>query len=169
MTDIILALIVIVLIFLPILIFGRKNKQNKAKKIAAKKIEKDNYNRYMRRFDDPSCLNKMDIISTQVAGTRYSNDDTGESRQDILKKTKVGELLKLLPDELNRYDNSAIRVIKLNDKQIGFLDMDLSIEIKSRLINRSPVEATITNIFNKSGNLECEIALQRYSRKIKKQ
>ncbi|ANQ48381.1 HIRAN domain-containing protein [Flammeovirga yaeyamensis] len=169
MTDIILALIVIAIIFLPILIFGKKNKNKKAKKVAARKIELDNYDRYMRRFDDPSCLNKMDILNTVVAGTRYPNDDTGENRQDILKKTKVGELLKLLPDELNRYDNSAIKVVKLNDKQIGFLDMDLSIEIKSRLMSRSPVEASITKIYDKGGNLECEIALQRYSRKIKKQ
>ncbi|NLR92556.1 MULTISPECIES: HIRAN domain-containing protein [Flammeovirga] len=167
--TLVLALIVIGGLLIFFLILNQKSKKKKKAIQAQKKLEMDRYDRYMRRFDDPSCLTKLEPTSSKVAGTRYANDDTGENRQTILKATKEGELLMLIPDELNRYDNAAIKIMRLNGKQIGFLDMDASLEIKSRLINRSPVEAKVSKIYEKGGVLECDIELQRYSRKIKKQ
>ncbi|MBB6460726.1 HIRAN domain-containing protein [Flammeovirga kamogawensis] len=153
---------------LTLFILSKTSKKKKANLLEKQKEETNNYKRYMSRFDDPSVLSKLDTQLCNVAGTRYANDDTGENRQDILKESKVGDLLMLLPDELNRYDDAAIKVVRLNGKQIGFLDMDISVEIKSRLMSGSPVEARIKRLFKKGSVIEAEIELQRYSRKIKK-
>lgn len=161
-----------IVIGVAIIFFLVLSKSKKKKKIAQQKKQKEefeNYDRYMRRFDDPSCLTKLDTQIAKVAGTRYANDDTGINRQEVLKNTKTDELLMLQPDELNRYDNAAIKIVKLDGSQIGFLDMDISVEIKSRLMNRSPVEARVIKVYEKGGVLEADIELQRYSRKIKKQ
>ncbi|WP_044200788.1 HIRAN domain-containing protein [Flammeovirga sp. OC4] len=160
--SIIIAVIIIFIFFLRL--------KNKSKKQALKKQEeeaKKKYQLYLKRFNDVSNLKKLEPQITKVAGTKYDNEDTGVNRQEIIKKTKEGELLMLLPDELNRFDSSAIKVVRLNDEQIGFLDMDISVEVKSRLKSQSLVEAKILKIYKEKDNFEVEIALQRYSRKLK--
>lgn len=167
MENLIVWFIIISSVILFIFIVKRKN-SNKRKAIKKQKEkEQENYERYLNRFDDISRLSKLDIQLTKVAGTKYSNDDSGINRQEIIKNTKEGELLMLVPDELNRFDNSAIKIVRLNGEQIGFLDMDISVEIKSRLLNQSPIEAKILKISKEKGNFEVEITLQRYSRKMK--
>ncbi|MBD0401273.1 HIRAN domain-containing protein [Flammeovirga sp. EKP202] len=160
--SILIAVIIIFIFFLRL--------KNKSKKQALKKQEeeaKKKYQLYLKRFNDVSNLKKLEPQITKVAGTKYDNEDTGVNRQEIIKKTKEGELLMLLPDELNRFDSSAIKVVRLNDEQIGFLDMDISVEVKSRLKSQSLVEAKILKIYKEKDNFEVEIALQRYSRKLK--
>ncbi|NME72180.1 HIRAN domain-containing protein [Flammeovirga aprica] len=159
---IIIAIVVLLVFYLRL--------KSKSKKQALKKKEeetKKKYQLYLKRFNDTSNLKKLEPQITKVAGTKYDNEDTGVNRQEIIKNTKEGELLMLLPDELNRFDSSAIKVVRLNDEQIGFLDMDISVEVKSRLKSQSLVEAKILKIYKEKDNFEVEIALQRYSRKLK--
>ncbi|KXX67256.1 HIRAN domain-containing protein [Flammeovirga sp. SJP92] len=158
-------IIAITILFIFYLRFKKNSKNQALKKQEAEAKKK--YQLYLKRFNDTSNLKKLEPQITKVAGTKYENEDTGVNRQDIIKKSKEGELLMLIPDELNRFDSSAIKVVKLNDEQIGFLDMDISVEIKSRLKSQSLVEAKILKIYKEKDNFEVEIALQRYSRKLK--
>lgn len=53
-------------------------------------------------------------------GVSHSNDD-GSSRQKALKKCRVPELLRLEHDEDNAHDDFAVRVLRANGDQLGYL------------------------------------------------
>jgi len=57
---------------------------------------------------------------TTVAGV------THEGRQKIIARCVVGEALSLLRDPDNRFDRGAIRVLRLNGEQIGFIPAHVS-------------------------------------------
>jgi hypothetical protein len=122
---------------------------------------------YIRQFDPERNKLPLPPEYTKVAGVTYQNTDTGEDRQKIIGKLKNGERLLLIPDELNQFDREAVKVVRLNGEQIGFLNADLAIEIKSRLKAGSRVDARVVSITGeipKGVNIE----LVKYSRKAPK-
>jgi hypothetical protein len=137
----------------------------KLKQNNKKKEEKALYKKYLSQFDPNKSKTKLDPIFTKIAGTRYKNDDTGASRQELLAKAKVGEFLLLMPEPTNKHDADAIRIFRANGDQLGFLDTDLAMEINSRLQKRIKVTAKITAISGTFPDKEVHIQLQRYSKK----
>jgi hypothetical protein len=57
---------------------------------------------------------------TKVAGVTFDNDD-GSCRQRVIARCSVGENLTLVPDPGNRFDSSAVKVVRSNGEQLGFL------------------------------------------------
>jgi hypothetical protein len=57
---------------------------------------------------------------TKVAGVSYPNED-GTSRQWIVRRCAMLEKLNLVHDEHNAHDPNAIRVLRGNGQQLGFL------------------------------------------------
>lgn len=144
---------------------AKKNKASKNKeKTSQKKEEEKLYQYYLSRFD-PQYSVRMAPIVTPVAGVRYKNDDTQVERQSIIRKCKIGEKLMLIPDELNKFDRDAIKVVRLNGEQIGFLNTDLALEIKARLQQRLRVDVSIKSITEEKGIREVDIEMIKYSRR----
>src|SRR6266853_4273246 len=56
----------------------------------------------------------------QVKGVTHDNDD-GTSRSEAIKLCSVGDSVKLVPDPQNEHDRNAIRVLRLNGQQIGYI------------------------------------------------
>ena len=102
----------------------------------------------------------MPVIYTKIAGTRYKNDD-GSERQNFIAEAQVGEPLMLVPQLDNPFDEDAVKVLRLNGQQLGFLNTDLAMEIKSRLMKKIRVEAEIVEISG-DAHKEVQIALQAY-------
>ncbi len=162
-----LVVVVIVIALILLLSFGqgKNSKKEKTKEQQKqKKEEEKNYKYYIGRFDSQYTV-KLKPETTSVAGVRYKNDDTKEERQAIIKRCKSGEKLMLVPDELNKYDRDAIKVLRLNGEQIGFLNTDLALEIKARLQQRLRVDASIKEIREDKGIKEVYLELVKYSRK----
>jgi hypothetical protein len=66
-----------------------------------------------------------------VAGESYRNDD-GTSRQAIIQRCEVGELLALEHEPDNPHDVNAIRVLRRAGGQIGYLPREIAGEVISR-------------------------------------
>lgn len=164
-------LFILVVAFVGLYLFSSGQTQTSAKPIKKGKKEGGSslddkvYRNYLSRFDSHNDMVKLSPVLTSVAGVRYKNDDTGVERQSIIKRTKEGERLMLIPDELNKYDRDAVKVVRLSGEQIGFLDTDLALEIKARLNQRLRVDAKIKRISDERGILEVWIELVKYSRK----
>jgi hypothetical protein len=66
----------------------------------------------------------------KVAGESYRNAD-GSDRQAIIASCRVGEPLLLLPEPDNPHDENAIKVLREDGKQIGYLDAGLAARLAS--------------------------------------
>jgi hypothetical protein len=60
-----------------------------------------------------------------VAGESFCNDD-GSDRQPIIASCRVGEALILDAEPDNPEDENAIRVLRLDGKQIGYIERDMA-------------------------------------------
>jgi hypothetical protein len=65
---------------------------------------------------------------TKVAGISHLNDD-GSDRQNIARKCRPWESLNLVHDESNPHDHNAIKVMRENGEQLGYLSSDLAAEV----------------------------------------
>jgi hypothetical protein len=70
-------------------------------------------------------------IFTKVAGVSYRNHD-GTSRQKIIPRCRAGELLRLEHEPDNPHDINAIRILRQDGGQIGYLPRELAGEVVSR-------------------------------------
>jgi hypothetical protein len=57
---------------------------------------------------------------TKVAGVSYENRD-GTSRQSIIKRCRPGEILHLVREPDNPHDANAVKVLRQNGEQLGYL------------------------------------------------
>jgi HIRAN domain-containing protein len=66
--------------------------------------------------------------SSQVAGSFFTKvaGVTFEGRQRIIARCSVGESLRLVRDPTSRYDKGAIKVMRLNGEQLGFIPEHVS-------------------------------------------
>ncbi|MFY7788559.1 MAG: HIRAN domain-containing protein [Thermoflexibacteraceae bacterium] len=126
------------------------------------------YDAYLSQFDKTKAEIKLPTIHTKITGTAYRNPD-GNDRQVIITKMKVGEKLLLIPEPTNPYDKDAIQLVRVTGELVGYLEMDLALEIKSRLLRKTLVEATVSNIYRDKQNiLQITAEIQRYSVREKK-
>jgi HIRAN domain len=66
-----------------------------------------------------------------VAGESHRNAD-GSDRQAIIPRCRVGDLLVLEHEPDNPHDINAIRVLRQNGEQIGYLEREFAGEVVSR-------------------------------------
>jgi hypothetical protein len=62
---------------------------------------------------------------TKIAGVTHRNEDHSR-RQEIIRKCNVGERLKLERDPDNQFDCGAIKVLRLNGEQLGYIPEHVS-------------------------------------------
>ncbi len=65
-------------------------------------------------------------VRTKVVGVTF------EGRQEVVAKLKMGEQIVLRREPSNPYDTNAIRVERLDEEQIGFLNRHLAQELAPR-------------------------------------
>ncbi len=75
---------------------------------------------------DPDVRCKHAIVS--IAGISFANTD-GRARREVLEECENGELLFLEPDPMNEYDENAVKVVRQNGDQLGFVPASLSPEV----------------------------------------
>ncbi|HET9177450.1 MAG TPA: HIRAN domain-containing protein [Terriglobia bacterium] len=68
-------------------------------------------------------LEMEDHYIVRVAGVSHQNDD-GTSRQEILARCKVPELLELRRQPNHRHDKNAVQVLRQNGEMLGFIPRD---------------------------------------------
>ena len=62
-------------------------------------------------------------IVTRLVGVSY------EGRQQVVSLLRVGEIVFLVREENNAYDHNAIRVIRGDKSQVGFINRDLAAKL----------------------------------------
>lgn len=68
-------------------------------------------------------LEVEDHYVVRVAGVSHQNDD-GSSRQEIIGRCKVPEILELRRQPNHRHDKNAIQVLRQNGEMLGFIPKD---------------------------------------------
>jgi hypothetical protein len=76
--------------------------------------------KYWRSVESPDELRQSTSFFTKVAGVTF------EGRQRIVARCSVGERLTLIRDPNDRYDQGAIKVLRSNGEQLGFIPSDVS-------------------------------------------
>ncbi len=80
-----------------------------------------------------------------VAGESHRNAD-GSDRQAIIPRCRVGDLLVLEHEPDNPHDINAIRVLRQNGEQIGYLEREFAGEVVSRSAKGRTYHAVIADI-----------------------
>jgi hypothetical protein len=68
----------------------------------------------------PEMLRQPNSFFTKIAGVTF------EGRQRIISRCSEGEQLVLRRDPINRFDEGAIKVLRLNGEQLGFIPEHVS-------------------------------------------
>ena len=68
----------------------------------------------------------------KIAGVSHLNDD-GSSRQVLLRRLKPLDILKLVPEPTNSYDQNAVKVVTGAGEQVGYLERRLAGEVTRSL------------------------------------
>jgi len=76
--------------------------------------------KYWRCVESPYEPHESGSFFTKVAGVTF------EGRQRIVARCSVGERLTLIRDPRNRHDPGAIKVLRSNGEQLGFIPSDVS-------------------------------------------
>jgi hypothetical protein len=71
-------------------------------------------------------------IATKVAGVSYVNAD-GSSRQELISGCKAGDRLSFEREPRNTHDANAIKVLRVDGSQIGYLPADVAAEVASKM------------------------------------
>ena len=75
-----------------------------------------------------------------VRGESHSNDD-GASRQDIIRRMRANEPVRLIADPTNKFDRWAVKVLTQSGEQIGWLPSDA--RDADALLKGEPIEAAV--------------------------
>jgi hypothetical protein len=78
-----------------------------------------------------------------VAGESYRNDDDGSDRQTIITSCRVGEPLILDAEPDNPEDENAIRVLRRDGKQIGYIEREMAARLVDDLTDFSAYVAGV--------------------------
>lgn len=64
----------------------------------------------------------------RVAGVSHNNPD-GTSRQKVIRRCRVGQVMGLVKDPKNRYSRHAIAVVTQDRQQVGFLPDEVAAQV----------------------------------------
>jgi hypothetical protein len=82
----------------------------------------------------------VQTIKTRVVGVTFEN------RQEEIKKIEVGETVLLIREPSNRFDKNAIKVVRLNHNDIGYIKKEMAIILAPRMDNpHKQIEAKVIN------------------------
>jgi len=87
----------------------------------------------------------LDYFFARVAGGRDHNAD-GSARQAIIRRCRVGELLTLVHEPDHPSDVNAIRVLRLNGEQLGYLEPAFAGEVVARRAKGANFHAAVAGI-----------------------
>lgn len=74
---------------------------------------------------------RIQHYETYLAGVRHKNQD-GSSRQRLIQKLEVGDCLILEHESDNQFDKNAIRVLRSDHRQVGYLPRDIAADVHSK-------------------------------------
>ena len=83
------------------------------------------------------------LIHSKIAGVTYTNAD-GSQRQKIVTKCSLGERLRLEREPNNPYDANAIKLLRLNGEQIGYVTARLATDLAQYVDSGVQMEVRIT-------------------------
>jgi hypothetical protein len=124
---------------------------------------------YEVKISDPESLGPKDFATlagssffTKIVGVTHPNKD-GKSRQRLIAKCRVGETLVLVREPDNPVDSNAIRVVRLNGEQLGYIpahvaanglakDLDSGEQPKCRIKNLTGGEGLTRGVNIEIGN-----------------
>lgn len=86
----------------------------------------------------------LELIETRVAGVTFENDN-GTSRQEILKKCKPGEPIKLVHSPMPEHEY-AVKVLRENGEQLGHIPREDAEDVADWLNSANTVTAKIKRI-----------------------
>ncbi len=85
--------------------------------------------------------NLTQSIQTRVVGVTYEN------RQTVVARLEVGEEVYLVREPSNAFDSNAIKVIRQNGMQVGYLSRELATTLATRLdLYDHPITAFVTTL-----------------------
>jgi hypothetical protein len=87
----------------------------------------------------------VERFSTKIAGVTFDNPN-GTSRQQYLRKTSPNELLLLKRDPENPVDENAIKLVKPNGKQLGYIPSKNAETLAPQMDNGTKFFAQISQI-----------------------
>ncbi len=99
---------------------------------------------FRRRQKQPK-LRALEPFYSKIRGVTHKNPD-GTSRQQLLKRCKVGQPLKLVREHDNPFDENAVRVLTMKGKQLGYLGGEAAEEIAPRLDAGGRVDCEISDL-----------------------
>ncbi len=112
-----------------------------------------------------NCLAKISPLETftdeffsKIAGVTHENSD-GSSRQQIIARCHAGERLILQAEPENPYDPHAVKVLRTNGEQLGFLGARLAAELQPYLLGGQTIPSCIANF---SGGGESDTGVNIY-------
>ena len=103
------------------------------------------------------------ITRISISGTTHQHLNSNPERE--IKRLKAGQLVVLVPDPDNEYDNEAIRVMTTHGKQIGWIPKSYPYKtlIFQRLIQQYEVFCCVYDCgISKSNMPWCELTLVTY-------
>lgn len=125
-------------------------------------IYNENMISYLSKYQNRIVERKTNYYFT-LAGIKQNNPDTGINRQKIIKNSKVGEKLMVVLDPDISYGHEALKIVRFDGRQIGYLEPSESSDaIKNLLRNNEFIDASISSIFGKKGNYSIEVNLTTY-------
>lgn len=87
----------------------------------------------------------LDYFFARVAGGRDHNAD-GSARQAIIRRCRLGELLTLVHEPDHPSDVNAIRVLRHNGEQLGYLEPAFAGEVVARRAKGATFHAAVAGI-----------------------
>jgi hypothetical protein len=111
------------------------------------KIEKENYKIWLSSFPPEKNRTTMEPFLARLSGVTFSNEDPGIPRQRIIRASHPGDMLLLVAGPENKYDKFAVKVLRLDGHQIGYLPSANCAEgIHRNLLNGHRVDCRIHEI-----------------------
>ena len=80
-----------------------------------------------------------------VAGVRHANDD-GTSRQEAINQCRPPEVLRLVLEPNNPVDPNAVKVMRQNGKQLGYVPKRLAARMRDHFIKGERWDAILSEI-----------------------
>jgi hypothetical protein len=82
---------------------------------------------------------------SKIAGVSHENAN-GTSRQEIIRRCRVGERLTLVCDPQNPVDPNAVMVLRANGEQLGYLAAHLAADLCDRVSAGENISCYISNL-----------------------
>ncbi len=108
-----------------------------------KKTKRENRENYLGCFDYEKFPDIKKVYNIKVRGVTFENEDSGTDRQLVIADTKIGEHLMLIPEDDNKYDEFAVRIVRWDGFALGYFPQISNRTIWKKINNRCFVDAEL--------------------------